>query len=277
MILELENVSVTIGEVKILDGVSLSAARGSFLGLVGPNGAGKSTLLRAIAGLVRYDGVVRVDAMVPAVAKRRELARRVAYVPQRPVLPATMTVSDYLMLGRFAHHSYLGAPTKRDRHVVAVVLERLDLKHFATRELGRLSGGESQRVVLGRALAQEAPILIMDEPTASLDMGHGQMVLELADDLRQEHALCVICAMHDLTLAAQYADQILVLAGGRRVAYGPAIDVLTREKIESIFEASVEILEGRSGITVCPVRRAAKSPLTTTSLSCGAVSEPVTD
>ena len=252
--LEVENVSVTLDGVTILERVSMHVDRGGYLALVGPNGAGKSTLLKAIAGLVAYEGSVRVAGSTPTLARRREMARLVAYLPQRPVLPTTMVVADYLMLGRFAHHSYLGAPTRRDRHVVDAVLERLDLTAFAQRELGRLSGGESQRVVLGRALAQESPLLLMDEPTASLDLGHGQMVLELADDLRRERSLCVVCAIHDLTLAAQYADQLVVLANGRHVASGNAAEVLTRENVKRFFDARVEILEGQSGIAVTPVR-----------------------
>lgn len=254
MILEIENVSVALDGTTVLEDVSAKVDQGSWLGVVGPNGAGKTTLLRAVAGLVSYEGRIRVAGRVPNVARRREVARLVSYVPQRPVIPQAMSVTDYIMLGRSAHHSYLGAPTRRDRRVVGAVLERLELTALAGRPLGRVSGGECQRVVLARALAQEAPVLIMDEPTASLDLGHGQLVLELADELRRERSLCVLCALHDLTFAAQYSDRLLVLAGGRPVACGSASEVLTRESVEAIFEASVEILDAQSGPAVTPVR-----------------------
>jgi iron complex transport system ATP-binding protein len=254
VILEIENVSVALSGVTVLDAVSARVDQGSWLGVVGPNGAGKTTLLRAVAGLVSYEGKIRVAGRVPNVSRRREVARLVSYVPQRPVIPQAMLVTDYIMLGRSAHHSYLGAPTRRDRQVVAAVLERLELTAFAGRPLGQVSGGECQRVVLARALAQEAPVLVMDEPTASLDLGHGQLVLELADELRRERSLCVLCALHDLTFAAQYSDRLLVLADGRVVACGSASEVLTQESVEEIFEASVEIIDGKSGIAVTPVR-----------------------
>jgi iron complex transport system ATP-binding protein len=254
VILEIESVSVALDGTTVLESVSAEVDQGSWLGVVGPNGAGKTTLLRAVVGLVGYEGQIRVAGRIPNVARRREVARLVAYVPQRPVIPAAMSVIDYIMLGRSAHHSYLGAPTRRDRRVVAAVLERLDLASLAGRALGQVSGGECQRVVLARALAQEAPVLVMDEPTASLDLGHGQLVLELADELRREKSLCVLCALHDLTFAAQYSDRILVLADGRPVAIGSASEVLTQGFVEATFEASVEILDGQSGVAVTPVR-----------------------
>ena len=131
-----------------------------------------------------------------------------------------MSVTDYVLLGRSAHHSYLGAETARDRRVAAAVIERLALGEFAGRRLGELSGGEAQRAVMARALVQEAPVLVLDEPTTSLDLGHSQLVLELADELRQEKGISVVCAMHDLTLAAQFAEDLLVLSHGPRRGLG---------------------------------------------------------
>ncbi|MGH9105277.1 MAG: ABC transporter ATP-binding protein, partial [Acidimicrobiales bacterium] len=167
-------------------------------------------------------------------------------------------VTDYVLLGRSAHHSYLGAETARDRRVAAAALERLDLAGLAHRALGEVSGGEAQRAVLARALVQESPVLVMDEPTASLDLGHGQLVLEIADELRREKGLCVLCAIHDLTLAGQYADRLLVLSHGRAALSGPASDVLTEANVRHFFEAEVEVLPGRCGPTVSPVRRLAR-------------------
>ena len=138
------------------------------------------------------------------------------------------------------------------------MLDRLDLNAFAQRPLGELSGGEAQRVVLARALVQEAPVLAMDEPTTSLDLGHAQLVLELTDQLRREKGLCVLCAIHDLTLAAQFAERLLVLSEGRAVAAGPPRDVLTEQNVWRFFGAEVEVLAGRSGLVVSPVRRSGR-------------------
>jgi len=252
--LEVDAVSVTLGGRVVLAGVTARVRHGGFLGVIGPNGAGKSTLLRAVAGLVPYAGEVRVAGQRRDLASRRRAARLVAYVPQRPVLPPGMTVTDYVLLGRAPHRPYLGGETRRDRLVAAAVLERLGLAGLAGRTLGEVSGGEAQRAVLARALAQEAPVLVLDEPTASLDLGHGQRVLELADELRRERSLSVLCAIHDLTLAAQYADELLVLAGGRAVAAGTADEVLTEANVGRFFAASVEVLPARSGRAVVPAR-----------------------
>ena len=253
--LEVVGASVALGGAPVLSGVSARVERGEWLGVIGPNGAGKSTLVRAIVGLVPYDGKILVAGHEQLRSDRRNRARGVAYVPQRPVLPLAMNVTDYVLLGRSAHHSYLGAETARDRRVATAVMERLDLGEFALRPLGQLSGGEVQRAVLARALVQEAPVLVMDEPTTSLDLGHSQLVLELADELRREKGLCVLCAMHDLTLAAQYSERLLVLSHGRVVALGLPMEVLTEPNIKAFFGADVEVLAGSSGPAVSPVRR----------------------
>ncbi len=246
---------MALGGAPVLSGVSARVERGEWLGVIGPNGAGKSTLVRAIVGLVPYDGKILVAGHEQLRSDRRNRARAVAYVPQRPVLPLAMNVTDYVLLGRSAHHSYLGAETARDRRVATAVMERLDLGEFALRPLGQLSGGEVQRAVLARALVQEAPVLVMDEPTTSLDLGHSQLVLELADELRREKGLCVLCAMHDLTLAAQYSERLLVLSHGRVVALGLPMEVLTEPNIKAFFGADVEVLAGSSG-----ARRLARPP-----------------
>ncbi|HTV11409.1 MAG TPA: ABC transporter ATP-binding protein [Acidimicrobiales bacterium] len=260
--LQVERLSVTLGGTRALHDMTTSVNPGGWLGVVGPNGAGKSTLIKAICGLVPYGGCVRIAGRDLGSKDRRRRARAVAYVPQRPVLPREMNVTDYVLLGRSAHHGYLGAETARDRRTAAAVIERLELAHFASRPLGALSGGESQRAVLARALVQEAPVLVMDEPTTSLDLGHSQLVLELADELRRERGICVLCALHDLTLAAQYSETVLVLFEGRAVVDGAPADVLTEENISRYFAASVQVLEGASGPVVAPSRSAEPSALT---------------
>ncbi len=201
-----------------MDALTEQVASGEWIGLIGPNGAGKSSVLRAIAGLLDHEGRIVVDGRPTSELRRRDLARAVAYVPQQPVLPSDMTVVDYVLLGRTAYIGYFGVEGRRDRAICADLVERLELSAFAGRRLGTLSGGELQRLVLARALAQEAPILLLDEPTSALDIGHQQQALELVDRLRRDHGLTVLSAMHDLTLASQFADRLLLLQRGVVVA-----------------------------------------------------------
>jgi iron complex transport system ATP-binding protein len=253
-VLELEDVSVTLGERDVVSHVSALVGRGAWVGVVGPNGAGKSTLLRAIVGLNRHEGHIRLSGREYRPTERRARARAVAYVPQRPVLPASMNVTDYVLLGRSAHHSYLGAETAKDLSVAGQVLERLELASFARKVLGELSGGEQQRAVLARALVQEAPVLVMDEPTTSLDLGHAQLVLELTDQLRQESGLSVLCSLHDLTVAAQFADNLVVLSRGSAVLEGKPAEILTKSTIRRYFGADVEVYHGPAGPVLSPIR-----------------------
>ena len=255
---ELRSVSVAIEGAEIVHDVSARIAARSWTVVIGPNGAGKTTLLRSIANLAGYDGTISIDGRDLRSLKRREAARLVAYVPQQPLIPRAMTVTDYVLMGRTPYIPYLGVETEADLRLVDEVLERLDLGAFADRLLGSLSGGELQRVVLARALAQEAPILLLDEPTSALDVGHQQQVLELVDSLRRESSLTVIGAMHDLTLAAQYADELVLMNRGRVVSTGPPAEVLTERAIASHYDAEVTVLTTDSGLIVAP-RRVARS------------------
>lgn len=247
---------VTIDGVRILSSVDLVAQRGQWLAPIGPNGAGKSTLLRAIAGLVPASGRIELAGVVVRHRDHRRLARLVAVVPQRPRLPPAMAVVDYVMLGRSPHVGYLGWESPADRRIADAALERLQLSGLAGRSLGTLSGGEAQRVALARAVAQETPVLILDEPTSALDLGHQQQVLELIDELRRERALTVVSSMHDLNLAGQYADRLVLLDHGRIAALGAPREVLTAELIAAHYEAQVEVRVSPSGeVHVAPRRR----------------------
>ncbi|GAA2211036.1 ABC transporter ATP-binding protein [Nonomuraea monospora] len=239
--------SVRLGERDVLDGVNLEVRRGEWVGVIGPNGAGKSTLLKALMGLVAHRGGVLLDSRPSGGLKPRERARLLAYAPQTPALPPDMSVFDYALLGRTPYIPYLGRESRHDREVTRSVLERLDLTALAGRRVGELSGGERQRVVLARALAQEAPALLLDEPTTALDLGHQQQVLELVDRLRRTDGLTVVTTLHDLTVAGLYADSLLLLTGGRAVASGEPAQVLTEELVGRHFDAHVKIEPGPDG------------------------------
>ena len=250
----LDSVSVSAGGTTIVDSVSLVVERGEWVSVLGPNGAGKTTLLRVLAGTIGFRGEATLEGRPVASLRRREAARLVAVVPQTPVVPAAMTVAEYALLGRTPHLAPLAQEGAEDRAAAAAALARLDLEEFAARELGSLSGGELQRAVIARALAQEAPILLLDEPTTALDIGHQQQVLELVDGLRREEGLTVVAAMHDLTLASQYGERIVLVDRGRIVAEGAAEEVLTAERLEKLYGARVRVVgEGRE-LVVIPVR-----------------------
>jgi iron complex transport system ATP-binding protein len=255
----LRGVSVALDGRPVLHDLTLTIPSGARLGLIGPNGAGKTTLLRTVAGLVRHQGEVRVGDAPPGALSRTELARRIALVPQHPVVPAGVTVTDYVLMGRTPYIPYFATESRRDLGIVASALDHLDLTAFAARRVDSLSGGERQRAVLARALAQQAPVLLLDEPTTGLDVGHQQQLLELVDALGDELDLTVVSAMHDLTLAGQFADQLVLLDGGRVVASGPTRAVLTERVISQHYHASVRVLEEPGGgIVVIPVRAAGR-------------------
>jgi iron complex transport system ATP-binding protein len=253
--LELQDVAVQLGSAEIVRGVSASVEHGEWVALIGPNGAGKTTMLRAVAGLVPFDGAIAVDGMPVVASTRRELARRIALVPQIPHIPEELTVAEYVLLGRTPYIPYLAMEGGSDRRAAAEALERLGLRPFADRRLGSLSGGELQRVVLARALAQEAPLLLLDEPTSALDLGRQQQVLELVDELRRDGGLTVLSTMHDLSLAGQYADRLLLLDAGRIEAEGSPAQVLSESTLAAYYGASVRIVRENGHVFVLPRRR----------------------
>jgi iron complex transport system ATP-binding protein len=250
----LRDVAVAYNGSRVLDGFDLDVASGSWVCLIGPNGSGKTTALRAIAGMVPYAGTIRVGGAAPDDVGRRDIARRVAVVPQVPVVPEGMTVSEYVLMGRTPYIPYFGMESRKDREITGEVLAHLDLSSLASRRVESLSGGELQRAVLARALVQEAPVLLLDEPTTGLDVGHQQQVLELVDALRAQRELTVVSSMHDLTLAGQFADRLVLIGSGRVVASGPARDVLTAERIREHYGATVHVVPDGDRVVVVPVR-----------------------
>ena len=252
--IDLRGVTVALGGRPVVDGVDAAVAEGEWLALIGPNGAGKTTLLRAVAGLVPFTGSIEIGGRPIEELRRSELSRLVAVVPQEPSTPPWMTVAEYVLLGRTPHLGPLAKEGRRDREAAARALARLDLLGYEERRLGTLSGGEKQRVVVARALAQEAQIILLDEPTAALDIGHQQQALELLDLLRGESGLTLVAAMHDLTLAAQYADRMVLLDAGKVAAEGIPRDVLTETLIAGHYGASIDVVPVGGRIAIVPRR-----------------------
>lgn len=243
------DVSVIFGDRRVVGPVSLDVADGEWVGLIGPNGSGKSTLIKAAIGLVPHEGSAGIDAF------ESRAGLDLAWMPQRPHLPDEMSVANYVLLGRTPHIGYLGSESVHDLEAAALALERAGLAELADRRLDTLSGGEAQRAVLARALAQEAPVLLLDEPTSSLDIGHGLDVLEMIDRLRVADGLTVVTAIHDLTLAGQFADRLVLLSEGLVTCEGTPSDVLTEERLRASYGHGIKVVHDSNGPIVIPSRK----------------------
>ena len=234
--LEARDVSFAFpGPVPALRGLSLSLAPGELVVLIGPNGSGKSTLLRLMAGLLRPDaGEVRLDGEPVGALGLRERARRLAVVPQGLAAWPDLTVKDFVGGGRYAHVSRWSGPQPADARAVEAALAAADAADVALRRLGELSGGQRQRVLVARALAQEAPYLLVDEPTAALDFEHQVRIVSLLAGLVQAGRAALV-ATHDVNLASQFAQRVALLQAGRLAALGTPAEVLTRATLEPVY------------------------------------------
>ena len=248
--LALENVSVEYADRTAVREFTDTVRPGEWLCIIGPNGAGKSSLLKAIAGLALHSGRILVDGAPLKARSSRRRAQLVAYVPQSPVLPPGMTGAEYVLLGRNPFVTHFGTESAHDFAMVDDVVERLDLADLASRDVETLSGGERQRLVIARAIAQEAPVLLLDEPTSALDIGHQQQALELVDRLRREHGLTVVSAMHDLTLAGIYSDRLVLMHEGSTVASGTAEEVLRPETLGEFYGVNVRVHREPDGTVI---------------------------
>jgi iron complex transport system ATP-binding protein len=253
LLLAAEGVEVELGGSLILRGAELELGRGELVAIVGPNGAGKSTLVRAIAGIQRLSGGhVQWSGRSLSGIRGRELSRLRAFVPQRMPVPAGISVREAVTIGRSSHLRVLGRLTGSDRDAVEAAIERAGVERFAERALTTLSGGELQRVQIAIGLAQEAPVLIADEPTSQLDLGATIGVAGLLRRLVDGDGLTVLLVVHDLALAMAVADRVVVVAGGRTVAAGEPEAVLTVERLAAVWGADARLSEedGRTALHV---------------------------
>jgi iron complex transport system ATP-binding protein len=260
-VIGVDDLRVSFGATTALDGVSVAVATGEWVALIGPNGAGKTTALRAIAGLTHAAGGIVLAGQPGRQLSHRRRARLIAYVPQHPQLPPEMTGLDYVLLGRTPHLGYFAVESQRDRRICLDLLDRMALTDMAGRRIATMSGGEAQRLVLARALAQQAPILVLDEPTSSLDLGRRVDALELIDELRGERSLTVLSAIHDLTLAGQFADRLVLLRQGKVAADGKPTEVLRDDLLSETFGAGIGVLRTAGGeLVVISHRQRPASP-----------------
>lgn len=241
--LRIESLAVGYGGEPVLKGLNLAVARGEFLVVVGPNGSGKSTLVRAVTGaLSPAEGRILLDGRDLRGLRPREVARTLAVVAQDTSVGFPFTVEEIVALGRIPHLPPLRSETPRDRAAVERAMRLTGTQPLAGRLVTALSGGERQRVMVARALAQEPRLLILDEPTAHLDIAHQVELLDLVRRLNRTEGLTVLAILHDLNLAALYADRLVMLRGGRVWAEGPPAEVLTEANILAVYGSRVKIV-----------------------------------
>jgi len=240
--LAIEKLDFAYGRAPVLAGLDLSVAAGTITGILGPNGSGKTTLVRlASAALRPAAGRISVFGSDLSDLPSRERARRVAVVPQETHPVFEFTVEEIVRMGRAPHLGLLGLEAPRDRAIAHEAMERCEVTHVAARSFRALSGGERQRVMLARALAQEARLLLLDEPTAFLDLKHRLAVYTLLGRLHRENGLTVVVVSHDINLAARYCDRLVLLRCGAIAADGTPAQVLRPDPIRSVYEVEVEI------------------------------------
>jgi len=239
-----------------LDGVSMDVPDGALYAVLGPNGSGKSTLMKALLGVLRPSGGrARLDGKDAGAWARRELARAVGVVPQAETIAFPLTVRELVAMGRYPHLGALAGESEADRRAVARALEQCDVTELAARDVTTLSGGELQRVRIARALAQEPRALVLDEPTASLDIRHEMAILELLR-ASADGGMTVLVVTHGLDMAARFADRMLLLARGAVAAEGPPLEVMRSEVLERVYRWPIAVTEDPStGIPrVTPLR-----------------------
>ncbi len=241
------NLHYAYEDAPILGRLSFDVDAGEFFILIGPNGSGKTTLMRVLAGLLRAGGELKLFDRDIRSFGRKELARRVAYVPQYMSADIPFTVEETVFMGRSPHLGALGLGGAADQELVRRAMEFTGVTHLAGRRLRRLSGGELQRAFIARALCQAPEIILLDEPTAFLDMGHQVQIMDLLEKMKQEKGVAVIMVSHDINMAAMYADRMLLLKSGRLAGLGPPAEVMTFSALEAAYECVVVVDESPLG------------------------------
>ncbi|SCM77177.1 Uncharacterized ABC transporter ATP-binding protein YclP [uncultured Pleomorphomonas sp.] len=251
--IDIDKITKRYGNTTVVDDVSLTIPRGGVVGIVGPNGAGKSTLLSMVSRLIKANsGTVRVDGLDVTAAPGRELARRLSVMRQENYVAARLTVRDLVAFGRFPHNR--GRPTREDTERVATAIAFVGLEAMADRFLDQLSGGQRQRAFVAMTLAQDADYALFDEPLNNLDIHHAVSMMRLFRRMGDQPGKTVVIVLHDLNIAATYADRIIVMQDGRVVGDGAPSEVINRRLLAEVFRVEGDIVEvdGRRLVSVAP-------------------------
>jgi len=240
--LRAEHVTAGYGKTPVIHDISLDVPRTCLYGIIGPNGAGKTTLFKCLSGILKpWEGSVWFGGNDIRTLPRRKIAQRAAYIPQFQWVPFPYTVEEFVLMGRYPHRDRFSALTRKDRTIVEETLEMLDLLRYKDRRLQSLSGGELQRVFLAQGLTQRPELILMDEPTAHLDISHQVNLLDMLKLLRDEYGLTVVLILHDLNIASAYCDTIALMSSGRVHACGSPEHVLTATTLEEIYQVRLVV------------------------------------
>jgi iron complex transport system ATP-binding protein len=243
-ILEVLNLRAGYGNGAVIDDICFSVERGQFITVLGPNGSGKSTLIKAVQGLLQdTSGKVHVEGHDLFRMSRRKVARMIAFVPQGYDLAFDYTVWEIVAMGRYVHQKRLSSFSAQDNRMMREVLDLLGVSHLRDKKIGQLSGGERQRVLIARALAQDTPLLFLDEPSAHLDLAYGLEIFRVVERLQREMKKTILCTEHNINLVIPYSQRLVFLKAGRIQAQGPPDALITRSWIKEVFGADVEIWE----------------------------------
>ena len=256
MKLKIKNISFSYDSVDALKNISFEAEEGEILGIIGPNGSGKTTLLKCINRVLKpKGGVVMLDDMDLSVLNQREIAQKIGVVPQQSFSQFPFTVFDIVLMGRYPYITRFGGEKKEDFDMVEECLNLCGISHLAERLIIEISGGEYQRVIIARALAQNPKVLLLDEPTLHLDINHQIELLELLKSLAKKKNLIIIMVSHDLNLASRFSDKILILKEGKIYRAGLPEEVLTPQIIKEVYGIKVEILRSKitNSLNIIPI------------------------
>ncbi len=243
-----KNLSYAYANRPVLKDITFSVETGDFFVIIGPNGSGKTTLMKLISGLLKpHQGRLEILNRPIGRYTRKALAKRIAFVPQMPAVDFPFTVAEMVLMGRSPHLGLLGIEQQKDLEIARQALKFTGMEHLTQRKLDQLSGGEQQRVCIARAICQEPDIILLDEPTASLDLAHQIRLMDMMETLKNEKGITVVMISHDVNLAAMYGNQLLLLSKGHIVCQGPPEEVLTFQKLEETYGCTLLVDESPLG------------------------------
>jgi iron complex transport system ATP-binding protein len=253
-ILRCAQISFAYRRSPVLDQIDLSLMPGEVVSILGPNGSGKSTLLKLLLGELRGKGQIIWQDKALGKWARRELAKLVAYLPQNPLIEETQCAAEVLAMGRAPYWGAFGIENEKDVVAIEAVIEKLQIdRTWLTRRMDQLSGGQRQRILIGRCLVQQAKVLLLDEPTNNLDVKYQLQILSLLRELAKNEGLAVLMSGHDVNLAAEFSDRLVMLSEGKKVADGPPMQILQAELLEKVYGIAMEVItRNGGGLVVVP-------------------------